>query len=357
MSQALEFVVPNGFQWADVRCRRRMSRKTARQRCSDPSRRRGHGRRRHRQDHDRPPARDPARRPVRRGRRLPPAGQHRQDVGRAPRSTDDDRWPWLDAIGGWAHGRAGLGGVVSCSALKRSYRDRLRSEAPGVVFVHLTGDRALIEDRMSHRQGTSCPPRCWTRSSPRSSRSAADEAGVAVDVSGSPEEITERAVEALAALPAGLPVTAPHTPQYHPQQPPSPSPYLQGTHPRDQSQCRDAGSGRRRADHLGRPRPAGHRRPGGHRRHRPAHHQVQAPRLPVADHRLPGARRVRRGAARQGHRQLHHRARYHRGRRGRADRARRDPRQAARRLRAAPTRSSTRSSRRRAGAPCPGRWC
>uniref|UniRef100_UPI0021000690 gluconokinase n=1 Tax=Streptomyces viridosporus TaxID=67581 RepID=UPI0021000690 len=43
--------------------------------------------------------------------------------------TDEDRLPWLDAIGGWAHDRAGLGGVVSCSALKRSYRDRLRAAA------------------------------------------------------------------------------------------------------------------------------------------------------------------------------------------------------------------------------------
>jgi gluconokinase len=114
---------------------------------------------------------------------------------------DDDRWPWLDAIGTWAHGRAGLGGVVSCSALKRSYRDRLRAAAPGVVFVHLTGDRALIEDRMSHRQGHFMP------TAPLDSKFAtlqplqADEAGADVDVSGGPEEITERAALALEDLP------------------------------------------------------------------------------------------------------------------------------------------------------------
>lgn len=43
---------------------------------------------------------------------------------------DADRWPWLDAIGRWAHERADRGGVVSCSALKRSYRDRLRAGRP-----------------------------------------------------------------------------------------------------------------------------------------------------------------------------------------------------------------------------------
>ncbi|MER5942600.1 MULTISPECIES: gluconokinase [unclassified Streptomyces] len=114
---------------------------------------------------------------------------------------DDDRWPWLDAIGAWAHGRAGLGGVVSCSALKRSYRDRLRAEAPGVVFVHLSGDRALIEDRMAHRQGHFMPTALLDSQFATLQPLRADEAGVAVDVAGSPEEITERAVEALNGLP------------------------------------------------------------------------------------------------------------------------------------------------------------
>ncbi|MDF3142649.1 MULTISPECIES: gluconokinase [unclassified Streptomyces] len=114
---------------------------------------------------------------------------------------DADRWPWLDAIGAWAHGRAGLGGVVSCSALKRSYRDRLRAAAPGVVFVHLTGDREVIEDRMAHRQGHFMPTALLDSQFATLQPLQADEAGVAVDVAGSPEEITERAVKALSELP------------------------------------------------------------------------------------------------------------------------------------------------------------
>ncbi|MFF3463412.1 gluconokinase [Streptomyces sp. NPDC001984] len=114
---------------------------------------------------------------------------------------DEDRWPWLDAIGTWAHGRAGLGGVVSSSALKRSYRDRLRAEAPGVVFVHLTGDRKLIEDRMGHRHGHFMPTSLLDSQFATLQPLEPDEVGVAVDVSGSPEEITERAVKALATLP------------------------------------------------------------------------------------------------------------------------------------------------------------
>ncbi|MEU4880371.1 gluconokinase [Streptomyces althioticus] len=114
--------------------------------------------------------------------------------------TDDDRWPWLDAIGDWAQEHAGLGGVVSCSALKRSYRDRLRAAAPGVVFVHLTGDRALIEDRMSHRQGHFMPTALLDSQFATLQPLEPDEAGVAVNVTGSPEEITERAATALTSL-------------------------------------------------------------------------------------------------------------------------------------------------------------
>ncbi|MEU5769174.1 gluconokinase [Streptomyces asoensis] len=114
---------------------------------------------------------------------------------------DADRWPWLDAIGAWADERAGLGGAVSCSALKRSYRDRLRAAAPSVVFVHLSGDRQLIKDRMAHRQGHFMPTALLDSQFATLQPLQADEAGVVVDVSGSPEAITERAVAALAALP------------------------------------------------------------------------------------------------------------------------------------------------------------
>ncbi|KUF13532.1 gluconokinase [Streptomyces silvensis] len=114
--------------------------------------------------------------------------------------TDEDRMPWLDAIGEWAHGRAGLGGVVSSSALKRAYRDRLRAAAPGLVFVHLTGDRALIEDRMSHREGHFMPTKLLDSQFATLQPLGADEAGVGVDVAGTPEEIADRAAAALAEL-------------------------------------------------------------------------------------------------------------------------------------------------------------
>ncbi|MDL2080653.1 gluconokinase [Streptomyces sp. GXMU-J15] len=113
---------------------------------------------------------------------------------------DGDRWPWLDAIGAWAQGRTGLGGVVSSSALKRSYRDRLRAAAPGVLFVHLSGDRELIGSRMQQRQGHFMPTALLDSQFATLQPLQADEAGVVVDVSGTPEEITARAVTALQAL-------------------------------------------------------------------------------------------------------------------------------------------------------------
>ncbi|MFI1506469.1 gluconokinase [Streptomyces sp. NPDC020597] len=134
----------------------------------------------------------------------PPANIARMSAGTP--LGDDDRWPWLDAIGAWANERAGLGGVVSCSALKRSYRDRLRAAAPAVVFVHLAGDRSLIEDRMAQRRGHFMPTALLDSQFATLQPLDADEAGVVVDVAGSPETIAGRAATALTALALADPV-------------------------------------------------------------------------------------------------------------------------------------------------------
>ncbi|MEV6553788.1 gluconokinase [Streptomyces sp. NPDC051597] len=130
----------------------------------------------------------------------PPANVAKMSAG-VP-LEDEDRRPWLDAIGRWAHERAGLGGVVSSSALKRAYRDRLRAAAPGLVFLHLTGDRELIERRMGERRGHFMPAALLDSQFATLQPLQADEAGVAVDVAGTPEDITDRAVAALRRLPA-----------------------------------------------------------------------------------------------------------------------------------------------------------
>lgn len=128
----------------------------------------------------------------------PPANIAKMSAGTP--LDDSDRWPWLDAIGQWAHSRAGLGGVVSSSALKRAYRDRLRAAAPDAVFLHLTGDRELIKERMRERKGHFMPTALLDSQYAALQPLQEDEAGVSVDVSGSPEDITERAVAALRRL-------------------------------------------------------------------------------------------------------------------------------------------------------------
>src|ERR1700712_3386387 len=72
--------------------------------------------------------------------------------------TDEDRIPWLDTVALWitAHTAAGLPGIVTCSALKRSYRDRLRGDH--VRFVCLRGSRKLIGDRLATRTDHYMPP-------------------------------------------------------------------------------------------------------------------------------------------------------------------------------------------------------
>ncbi len=73
--------------------------------------------------------------------------------------TDDDRAPWLDRVGGVlaaAHAMQ-AGTLVACSALRRSYRDRLRAVCPGLRFVFLDGDRAVLDARMALRLGHYMP--------------------------------------------------------------------------------------------------------------------------------------------------------------------------------------------------------
>ena len=88
----------------------------------------------------------------------PPANVERMAQG-IP-LTDDDRRPWLLAIAQQLRDaqRAGLGLVVTCSALKRSYRDLLRSASGAALqFVHLTGDRDVIAERLAGRHGHFMP--------------------------------------------------------------------------------------------------------------------------------------------------------------------------------------------------------
>lgn len=74
--------------------------------------------------------------------------------------TDDDRWPWLDAIGAWIGERLARRepGIVSCSALKRAYRTRIAAKRPGVRLVYLLGSQDMIASRLAARTDHFMPP-------------------------------------------------------------------------------------------------------------------------------------------------------------------------------------------------------
>jgi carbohydrate kinase (thermoresistant glucokinase family) len=71
--------------------------------------------------------------------------------------NDEDRWPWLERIAAWIGERTATGepGIVTCSALKRKYRDLLRR--PGVVFVFLAASKERIAERLARREGHFMP--------------------------------------------------------------------------------------------------------------------------------------------------------------------------------------------------------
>ncbi|MFF8813171.1 gluconokinase [Streptomyces pactum] len=110
---------------------------------------------------------------------------------------DADRLPWLDAIGAWARDHRSTGGVVSCSALKRSYRDRLRAAAPGLFFLHLTGDRDLIAERMAARTGHFMTGALLDSQFATLEPLQPDETGLALGITPEPPLIAERAAAAL----------------------------------------------------------------------------------------------------------------------------------------------------------------
>lgn len=114
--------------------------------------------------------------------------------------TDQDREEWLELLSQRiAQARhAGRGAVVSCSALKRSYRDVLRRGAPELLFVHLSGDPALLAARTRQRTGHYMPASLLPSQLQTLEPPEPDEAALTVDVAASPQVIVRQVLAALA---------------------------------------------------------------------------------------------------------------------------------------------------------------
>jgi gluconokinase len=113
---------------------------------------------------------------------------------------DDDRYPWLEIIGEWLAVHADRGGVMSCSALKRTYRDHLRRHAPDVAFVHLEGSHEVITDRQASRPGHFMPASLLASQFATLEPLQPDERGVVIDVDQSVDAIVAASVSELEAL-------------------------------------------------------------------------------------------------------------------------------------------------------------
>ncbi|OLB77524.1 MAG: hypothetical protein AUI14_15815 [Actinobacteria bacterium 13_2_20CM_2_71_6] len=107
--------------------------------------------------------------------------------------TDEDRMPWLAAIGEWidAAVAAGEPAVVTCSALKRAYRDQLHAGRPEVQMVYLRGSRDLIATRLAARQGHFFTAAMLDSQLAALEEPTAGEGALVVSIEGTPEEIVE----------------------------------------------------------------------------------------------------------------------------------------------------------------------
>jgi gluconokinase len=103
--------------------------------------------------------------------------------------TDEDRWPWLETIGKWLHEKADQGGVISCSALKRAYRDRLRAAAPELLFLCLCGGEQELRRRVAARKHHFMPASLLDSQLATLEPLEEDETGIAIDLTLQPGEI------------------------------------------------------------------------------------------------------------------------------------------------------------------------
>ncbi len=122
----------------------------------------------------------------------PPANIAKMTAGQP--LNDDDRYPWLEAIGTWLAEHCDGGGVMSCSALKRRYRDQLRRHCPGVEFLHLSGTPEVIGRRQASRPGHFMPASLLQSQFATLEPLEPDERGTAIDVDQNIDSIVDNYV-------------------------------------------------------------------------------------------------------------------------------------------------------------------
>ena len=123
-----------------------------------------------------------------------------EKMSRGEPLTDDDRWPWLQAIAAWIaeHRAAGTMCVVTCSALKRVYRDIVTNrQSAAVRLVFLEGDFDLIASRLAARKGHFMPPALLQSQFAALEEPTPDERALTISIDATPDEIAARVLKQL----------------------------------------------------------------------------------------------------------------------------------------------------------------
>ncbi|MDQ0823858.1 gluconokinase [Arthrobacter sp. B2I5] len=105
--------------------------------------------------------------------------------------TDEDRWPWLHLVGTQLSASDNAT-IVACSALKRSYRDAIRTAAPATTFILLQAGRTALQDRLTQRPGHFMPASLLTSQLETLEELQDDESGVMIESTGGIDTTVER---------------------------------------------------------------------------------------------------------------------------------------------------------------------
>ena len=106
--------------------------------------------------------------------------------------TDEDRWPWLHLVGTQLSSSPGNGTIVACSALRRSYRDAIRTAAPATTIILLQADRPALQDRLDQRPGHFMPASLLTSQLETLEELQDDESGLMIESTGGIDTTAER---------------------------------------------------------------------------------------------------------------------------------------------------------------------
>lgn len=127
----------------------------------------------------------------------PPANIEKMKAGHP--LTDEDRAPWLEKVAEWVDERldAGESGLITCSSLKRSYRNVINRRGAGVTFVYLHGSREIIAERLAARHGHFMPSSLLDSQFADLEEPSADEPAIRIDIGPPPSALAQAVIDTL----------------------------------------------------------------------------------------------------------------------------------------------------------------